>query len=194
MIVERLWDDAVLRGVLSEFPEPDDDRWWRYNDNQREVKLEGGSDLWGQRTQEFVESIVARGPEFAAAFGLPELHLRTEGAGYHQIEPGGKLAVHADFNRSREGLYRRLNVIVYLNEDWTDADGGHLHLVAPAGHITRVLPQFNRTVIFETSSTSFHGHPVPLPGPRSRRSFASYFFTVEKPDNYVEEHGTRWHG
>ncbi|MCG5447300.1 2OG-Fe(II) oxygenase [Micromonospora sp. NIE79] len=192
-IVDGMWDDELLRSVLAEFPEPEADGWIRYGDPQHEVKLEGPDHLWGPNTFKFVEAIAARGPEFAQAFGMPELTLRTEGGGYHYIEPGGKLAVHADFNRSDEGLYRRLNVICYLNPDWTEEDGGKLELFGDSGPVAEVLPQFNRTLVFETSDKSFHGHPTPLPGPRPRRSFAAYFFSVEAPEHYVEDHTTVWY-
>ena len=192
-VIDGLWDDELLRSVIAEFPDPGADGWTRYSDERHEVKLEGGPQLWGTRTLELIRRIDRKGPAFAAAFGTPGLILRTEGGGYHQIEPGGKLAAHADFNRSEDGLYRRLNVIIYLNPGWTERDGGHLELLAGDGTVTRVLPQFNRTVVFETSDSSFHGHPAPLPGPRSRRSFAAYFFSDERPEHHRTDHTTVWH-
>jgi len=191
-ILDGLWNDELLHAVAAEFPRLDAKGWIRY-DAEKEVKLEGDSQLWGPSTFKFVEQIALLGPQLAEAFGMPKLILRTEGGGYHQIEPGGKLALHADFNRSEDGLYRRLNVITYLNPHWTDADGGYLELLATDGTVTSVLPRFNRTVVFETSDKSFHGHPKPLPGPRSRRSFAAYFFSVESPDDYEYDHSTVWY-
>lgn len=190
-IIDGLWDDELLHEVIAEFPGTSAD-WIRYSDEEHEVKLEGGAHLWGPRTHELLGLIEKQGPALAEAFGMPPLIMRTEGGGYHQIEPGGRLATHADFNRSEDGLYRRLNVLVYLNPDWTDRDGGHLELLARDGTVTRILPQFNRTVVFETSDTSFHGHPVPLPGPRSRRSFAAYFFSTEPSAHYETDHTTLW--
>jgi hypothetical protein len=192
-VIDGFWDGELLRAVAAEFPDPSAGGWIRYSDENHEVKLEGDARLWGPRTRELVEQIDNKGPELAELFGMPELILRTEGGGYHQIEPGGKLAVHADFNRSEDGLYRRLNVIIYLNPGWTEADGGHLELLGEGGSVTRVLPQFNRTLVFETSDKSFHGHPAPLPGPRRRQSFAAYFFSVERPERYLADHTTVWH-
>ncbi len=187
-----MWDPALLREVAAEFPDPDSDGWIRYADSDHEVKLEGGESLWGDSTRRLMAAISELGPQLSVAFGLPELHMRMEGGGYHHILPGGRLAVHADFNRSEEGLYRRLNVIIYLNEGWTEQDGGHLELWDECGKVSSVLPVFNRTVVFQTSDRSFHGHPVPLPGPRSRRSFAAYFFSAEPPADYEYDHTTVW--
>jgi hypothetical protein len=45
----------------------------------------------------------------------------------------------------------------------------------------KVLPVFNRCVIFNTDADSFHGHPEPMtcPEDRYRRSIALYYYTVE---------------
>jgi hypothetical protein len=65
-------------------------------------------------------------------------------------------------------------MIVYLNEDWTEADGGALELWDDGGKAAEILPTFNRTLVFETSDRSFHGHPTPLPGPRLDESSSAY--------------------
>ena len=49
--------------------------------------------------------------------------------------------------------------------------------------VQRITPMFNRAVIFETSVSSFHGHPDPLPwGPR--RSLACYYYVPDRPPEY----------
>ena len=47
-----------------------------------------------------------------------------EGAGLHASGPGGVLLPHSDFHYHRLGVYRRLNLLVYLNDGWTIDDGG----------------------------------------------------------------------
>jgi hypothetical protein len=191
-VKDDFWDPALLRGVVSEFPERNDKRWKTYF-NDMEGKLEGGSAMWGSHTNALLAEMEALAPVLSTLFDIPKLKMETVGGGYHNIPPGGKLGVHADFNRSPSSrLYRRLNMLVYLNEDWTEKDGGFLELWDSNECVKRVLPTFNRMVVFETSSTSFHGHPVPLPGPRSRKSIAAYFFSPQKPENYVEDHSTVW--
>jgi len=119
------------------------------------------------------------------------------GGGIHQIQRGGKLAVHADFNQPPHlKLYRRLNLLVYLNPEWEDAYGGKFELWNDKATECRssVAPIGNRCVIFTTTSTSFHGHPIPLSCPENmaRRSLAIYYYLLDKPK---ESHGvvTRWH-
>jgi hypothetical protein len=124
---------------------------------------------------------------------IPDPYL--EGGGFHQIVRGGKLMVHADFNiHPVMRVYRRLNLLLYLNPEWHAEWGGDLELwpadmSAPA---KVVAPLFNRTVIFSTTSTSYHGHPHPLDCPPDvvRRSLALYYYTAERlrPD----DHSTLW--
>jgi hypothetical protein len=192
-VVDDLWDRELLASVLGEFPDESDHRWIRYESTSTEVKLEGPEPMFGPATRQLVGRFAEIGPDLSTAFDMPPLQLSTEGGGYHQTNPGGGLAVHADFNRSEDGLYRRVNVILYLNYPDTPIEGGELQLWDFDGPQKYVTPRFNRTLVFETSDHSFHGHPEPLRGVNPRRSFAAYFFSAEQPDGYSEEHSTIWH-
>jgi hypothetical protein len=189
-VVDGWWDDDLLSTVLEEFPDPSASGWRRYS-NGNERKLEGPPALWGEATLNLFAAIKERTPDLEAAFGISELHMETIGGGYHCIAPGGYLAVHTDFNRStKTRRHRRLNLLIYLNEDWQDP-GGHLELWNAGACEVDVPPEFNRTVVFETSDHSWHGHP--MPAERWRRSVAAYFFTEEPPPGYRADHSTVWH-
>jgi len=118
------------------------------------------------------------------------------GGGLHQIKPGGKLEVHADFNmHGKLKLDRRINVLIYLNKDWKEEYGGHFELWNR--DMTRaeqkILPLFNRCAIFSTTSFSYHGHPNPLscPPDRTRKSMATYYYSNGRPEEEVgETHST----
>lgn len=112
---------------------------------------------------------------------IPDPYL--QGGGIHKIEPGGKLGIHVDFNQhSIMKVYRRINVIVYLNRNWREEYGGHFELWDENrnGCEKKISPAFNRMAIFNTTSTSFHGHPEPLncPSDRCRLSLALYYYTA----------------
>lgn len=106
------------------------------------------------------------------------------GAGLHEVRSGGKLDMHVDFNRLGT-LYRRLNLLIYLNPVWEEAWGGCLYLGKERE--VKVVPTLGTAVLFETSNHSWHGHPDPIVGPYPRRSIALYYYTAEKPDGYVED-------
>jgi hypothetical protein len=108
-----------------------------------------------------------------------------EGGGFHEIKTGGKLGVHADFRlNERLHLSRRMNVIVYLNEDWRDEFGGCLELWSRdmKQRVKSIAPLMNRCVIFNTDADSYHGHPDALTTPEGvlRRSVALYYYTASK--------------
>lgn len=107
------------------------------------------------------------------------------GGGYHETSSGGKLGIHADFRiNDRLHLHRRMNVIIYLNEEWKDEYGGSLELWDRDMKTKRhaVAPVRNRCVIFNTDADSYHGHPDPLTTPEGvlRRSIALYYYTASQ--------------
>lgn len=110
-------------------------------------------------------------------FADPELF----GAGLHCIPKGGFLKMHTDFNGHPKGWWRRVNVLIYLNEVWEYSWGGHLQLGLEDN--IEIPPIGGRCVIFETNEESWHGHPEPLACPEGvqRRSLALYYYTKDVP-------------
>jgi Rps23 Pro-64 3,4-dihydroxylase Tpa1-like proline 4-hydroxylase len=105
------------------------------------------------------------------------------GAGLHEITQGGHLSVHADFNHHKPmNLERRINILIYLNKDWQYDYGGQLELWTEnmGTKVQDIVPVFNRCVIFNTTSSSYHGNPTPVNHPlgRSRKSIALYYYTA----------------
>jgi hypothetical protein len=119
--------------------------------------------------------------------GIPKL-LADEtfgGGGIHETAPGGWLDVHVDFNYFEErDWHRRLNLLVFLNEEWPQAWGGQLELwdaKVKRCHQS-VLPLLNRAVLFETNQISYHGvQAITCPDGVVRKSFAAYYYTKEAP-------------
>jgi len=103
------------------------------------------------------------------------------GAGVRRIPPGGSLAVRGGESRhSRYGLDRRLGILVYLNQDWSDAWGGELELWSKAARRCgrRIKPLAGRCVVLDTSGDAWYGHPRPLacPAGRASRFLALYYY------------------
>jgi len=122
------------------------------------------------------------------------------GAAFHFTSSGGKLAIHADFNKHHKfELDRRLNILVYLNQNWQEEYGGHLELWnrEMKSCEQKFLPIFNRLVLFSTTDFSYHGQPEPITAPvgMARRSIALYYFTNGRPEHELSptgEHSTLW--
>lgn len=106
----------------------------------------------------------------------PALH----GGGMHEVREGGHFQVHVDFQKSPvTGLQNRLVVITYLNEGWTEADGGSLELWDPASNTCTksIVPTFGRMVIMKQFEGALHGHPMPVQAGKCRRALIAYFYT-----------------
>lgn len=194
VVIDDFLPAEVLEPVLAEFPEPRDVEWQQF-DNAREIKLALSdteqlgpatrhllAEFNGQVFVDFLERLT--GIEAL----VPDPHY--VGGGLHQIRSGGFLKVHADFNRhDRLRLDRRLNGLLYLNKDWQESWGGHLQLwnkdMSMCEH--KVLPVFNRFLLFSTTDDANHGHPDPLrcPPERARRSMALYYYTNGRPESEV---------
>ncbi len=106
-----------------------------------------------------------------------------EGGGLHETRAGGHLSVHADFNvHGKMKVERRLNLLIYLNDEWSSDYGGDLELWD--NNMTRAVqsisPILGRAVIFNTAGDSYHGQPEPVncPEDRSRKSIATYYYTA----------------
>lgn len=188
LILKDVWPADYLQKVADEFPDETDPRWGRFG-NDKELKYQGGPAMWGSHTKGLYQALSGRAwiSKLEAWFDIPGLICDPVGGGYHMIPVGGYLGMHVDFNRENHGLYRRLNCLIYLNHGWDD-EGGALCL---GEGIEKVVPEFNTTVVFETSDHSWHGHPIPTQH-RIRRSFAVYYFTREMPAAYESEHSTVW--
>jgi Rps23 Pro-64 3,4-dihydroxylase Tpa1-like proline 4-hydroxylase len=190
-VLDHLFPHELLDGVLADFPGADDPAWSRFA-NPHERKLGNYRRLFetSGRIQRFLSAL--NSPEMLefleALTGIEGLipDPYFGGGALHQIESGGFLKVHADFNwHPKLRLDRRLNVLIYLNHDWKDEYGGALELwdrnMARPEKV--LLPVFNRTVVFSTTDFSYHGHPHPLACPErmTRKSVSLYYYSNGRP-------------
>jgi Rps23 Pro-64 3,4-dihydroxylase Tpa1-like proline 4-hydroxylase len=190
---------AIADELLEEFAQPGTIAWKQhYHAHSRKL---ANNDLgqMGPRCREFLEQCNSPAmlrflQRLTGIEGLiPDPYF--VGGGLHQIERGGFLAVHADFNiHPQLKLHRRINMLLYLNRDWQEEYGGHLELWdrAMKGCRQKILPEFNRVVVFNTDDDSFHGHPDPLQCPegRTRKSLALYYYTAGPQSVGAEPHST----
>ena len=110
----------------------------------------------------------------------------TLGCGLHQGGSGSFLDIHVDFNiHPKHNVHRRLNMLTYLEKDWKESYDGSLEMwnKEMTRCEKRILPLFNRAVLFETSEISYHGYgQITLPKNITRKSMYCYFYTKERSD------------
>ena len=200
--IDNFLPDEIASRILKEFPDPSQITWIdRTHAYSKKLTCEDETRM-GPFTRHVISqlnsSIFIRFLESLTGIDglIPDPYLF--GGGLHQIERGGFLSIHADFNYySKLRLDRRLNLLLYLNKDWKEEYGGYLELWNR--DMTRskkkVLPIFNRCVIFSTTDFSFHGHPDPLtcPESRTRKSLTLYYYSNGRPRIEVSDpHSTQY--
>jgi Rps23 Pro-64 3,4-dihydroxylase Tpa1-like proline 4-hydroxylase len=185
IVLDDFIDPDVLRGVLREFPDSADKNYFDRDQERLKFQYQPHEASAGVTRNLFAElnsqAFLSFLEELTGIDGLiSDPHF--EGGGLHETKRGGHLGIHADFNvHGKLKVERKLNLLVYLNEDWEPGYGGQLELWDREMKecAVRVEPVFGRAVIFNTDLDSFHGHPDPLncPPERSRRSIATYYYT-----------------
>jgi Rps23 Pro-64 3,4-dihydroxylase Tpa1-like proline 4-hydroxylase len=114
-------------------------------------------------------------------------------SGLAQGADGSFLNVHLD-NSSHpvNPWFRRLNLIVYLNANWSEEKGGQLEFWRDdMRESTAILPVLNRMALFATDKRSWHGYRrVNTPDGDTRKSINIYYFTEESPDGTDYYHVT----
>lgn len=194
LVLDDFFDLDVLHCVEQEFPSLGmQQQWQQYRAENEWLKNSTNEDqhipfftrhfLYALNSATFMSWL-------EAITGIKPLVPDTEfiGGGFHSTLSGGKLDLHADFNvHLRNRLDRRINVILFLNREWPEEYGGHLELWDKdlSRPPERILPIFNRLVIFGTNDFTYHGQPVEITCPehRYRKSLALYYYSNGRPAN-----------
>ena len=191
--IDNFFSDEYLSKVLNEFPDLSNLKNSQNYKNQNEIKFANNNyknfpdqiknffDFLNSETFcNFLQIITSINEKLV---GDKEL----SGGGLHEIKSGGLLKVHTDFNKHpTNNLDRRVNVLIYLNKNWKKEYNGCLELWDKKMRECKqkILPNFNKMVIFSTTDFSNHGHPDPIDCPNeiSRKSIALYYFSSGRPD------------
>jgi hypothetical protein len=198
IVFDGLFPDAILEKIVKEAPERNTEKWrvWgsgsRFPDAPSGIKMGLNSELLvGPVTRNFMLQLnsAAWWQFLEVLTGVKGLlgDPTFRGGGLHSTGRGGRLLVHADLERHPLGrpFCQMLNMITFLNRDWPESYGGNLELWSRDGSqcVRWIAPVFNRTVIFESGTNTYHGQPQPLtcPAGRHRLSLASYFYKIDRP-------------
>jgi Rps23 Pro-64 3,4-dihydroxylase Tpa1-like proline 4-hydroxylase len=191
LVIDDFVEREALQAVLNHWPSPTDKGWKHHNHSHvKNKRAMGHLPSMPEAARKLLMRLNSQQQldDLTAYFGInliPDPWIVTQGSmfggGLHETEKGGFLATHVDYNR-HAGVYRRLNLLLYLN-DWKPGDGGELLLNDEV-----IEPIFNRCVVFETTEDSWHGHPNPWNADTSRKSLAVYYYSGTGED--VPAHNT----
>ena len=201
VVIDNFMDPEALEKVLEEFPGAGQKIWHDYDthyEQKQELNGEG-------KVQPFTQHLLY---QFNSAPFLAFLEKLTGtenlipapyflGGGLHQLKEKGKLGVHADYSKHvKWPLDRRINAIIYLNKDWKEEYNGHLELwdTAMTKAEKKVLPIFNRLLVFSVTDFNMHGVPeeIKCPDGMSRKSIALFYFTNGRPEHEID-HNKKLH-
>jgi len=194
--IDNFFSDEYLNSILDEFPDLSNLKNSQNYKNQNEIKF-ANNDFknFSEKMKTFFNFLNS---EIFLNFlqiltSINEKLIADEelnGGGLHEIKTGGLLKVHTDFSKhATNNFNRRVNVLIYLNKDWKKEYKGCLELWDKEMKECKqkILPSFNKMVIFSTTDFSNHGHPDPIdcPSDISRKSIALYYFSEGRPKEEI---------
>jgi Rps23 Pro-64 3,4-dihydroxylase Tpa1-like proline 4-hydroxylase len=97
-------------------------------------------------------------------------------------------------HNAKRSMYRRINLLYYLNPDWSIEKGGNLELWTSKRDVpTTLVSSENRLVLMETNKHSYHSvSPVKSEAPRCCVSV--YYFSPDSPERNNYFHITAFYG
>lgn len=203
VVIERFLTSGSSE-LATDFPEPAWAGWRHYGDEyQRGKMICSDLELMPSVLQSLVVELSApRFLKFLESLSDVEGLITDpylEGGGLHCSGPGGILEVHTDFHLyPRLQLYRRLNLLLYINDEWDAEWGGCLEMYDPAANepgarpVRTVVPRFGTCVIFKTDRSSPHGFTRSIVEGHWRRSIALYYYTAMDAVEYGGDTSTHW--
>jgi Rps23 Pro-64 3,4-dihydroxylase Tpa1-like proline 4-hydroxylase len=195
-VIDNFLPLDTAKKLSNEFMDYNYPKWYCYNNPLENKKT--CNDWWEfpPKTYEFLMHLSSSDIvlKLKSMTGIQSLYpdVGLHGAGWHIHGTGGKLNVHLDYSlHPKLNLQRKLNLILYLTEDWDTNWGGGLELWSHDDQKNKpkkcekvINNVFNRAVIFDTTQNSWHGFPEPLTCPEGvyRKSIAFYYLT-DPPEN-----------
>ncbi|UNU72816.1 2OG-Fe(II) oxygenase [Moraxella nasovis] len=117
---------------------------------ERAVNIRGDSIRWIDDTcpigSKYLSAIDDLGRYFNETLYIG---IRSSEAHYACYPAGFGYQWHTDNPMGRDE--RVISAVFYLNDDWTDTDGGQITVVDKLGQTVQLLPKLNRLVVFDSN-------------------------------------------
>jgi Rps23 Pro-64 3,4-dihydroxylase Tpa1-like proline 4-hydroxylase len=179
----------LAKKLTNDFLSYDDEKWFCYFNKIEDKKLLSDWRQFPKETYQFF-SFLNSPLMLETLSNMVGMQLYPDhglhGGGWHIHASGGKLNPHLDYSLHPQlGLQRKLNLIIYLCEDWDKSYGGDFGMwnSNPDGTASKLHKEismgFNKAVLFDTTQNSWHGmsKPVTCPEGKYRKSLAIYYLT-----------------
>lgn len=188
VVIDNFLEDPSQ--LSSEFMKWNSPHWHEYNNPLETKKACKDTSLFPAYTTSFINEMLSVDVtrQISTLMDMPGLQSdpTLHGAGWHTHSANSSLNLHLDYSIHPSGLQRKVNFLLYLTPDWKKEWGGQLEFwhgteEKPTHYMGKVLPKYNRAVIFDTSAFAWHGvRKVTCPSNIERKSIALYYMT--EPD------------
>ena len=191
IVFDNFFNTLFLEKILEDFPKNLEKTGIKFEDKQEKKIASKNPDIISNNTNTLINFLNSyKFLNFLNNLSgmqetlIPDPYLW--GGGYHELKNGGYLNIHADFNvHPQLELNRRINLLIYLNKNWKENYGGSLELWDKdmSKCVSKIIPTFNKIVIFNTNDFSYHGNPEIIDNPHntSRKSIALYYYSNGRP-------------
>jgi len=196
VIIDNFLKNKIAKKIKKNFPNYNNKQLWVYK-NYCEIKK--ATDNWNLFPPESYQLIsILNSHDFITNIKkklkmnnlYPDYGL--SGGGFHIMSHKGKLNPHLDYViHPKLNLMRKFNLNIFFNTNWKKNNGGELcfyeknkkNKKLPGKLIKKILPKFNRAVLFDTSMSSWHS--VNEIKKNTRKSIAVYYLVSKK--NKIEK-------
>jgi len=194
IVINNFFSDDTIKKIIEEFPDQNQPMWFLYYNPIEHKRAINDISKIPPYIKECIEMINHN--EFinimSKISGIDGLGADEflHGGGLHSYPSNGKLNIHLDYSiHPLSGKERRLNLIIFVNNEWDNSWGGNLQLLDDPDNPQKkvvIEPKFNSAVLFQTCDLSYHGLPdlIKCPKNLSRNSLAVYYVT-EPRENVV---------
>ena len=186
VVLDGLLDPVVCQALGEEFCDVGGPGWIENRHYSQRLRSRNGQSAFGAPMRALLEELDStRFRRFVERItGDEGLFLDREmvDGGISAMGRGDFFDLHTDMRAHalQQRWMRRVNLVIYLSDEWRDEWNGALELWDADGRRCErtVAPRFNRAVIFEVSGRALHGIPEPLTCPpgASRNNLVLYYF------------------
>ena len=190
IIIENFLNDNFYNEIIKTLKNKIDENFWEYS-NPIEVKYvldkkEKYSEKLNILIKELSKDYFVDKLKKIFLIDNIEADETLHGSGLHYHPRYGRLNMHLDYEKHPilENKQRKLNIIIYLNNEWEkDWEGAtELWNNDMSNCVVKCYPSKNKAIIFETSELSWHGVPEKIMCPENiyRKTLALYYITPLK--------------
>jgi len=169
VVIDNFLKNKIAKKIEKEFPNFTDKELHEYR-NYCEIKK--STNLWNLfqpttyqlisilNSSEFTNNIKKK-LKMKNLYSDPGLN----GGGLHIMGKGGKLNPHLDYViHPKLNIKRKFNLIIFVTSNWKDKNGGEICFFGknkknknmPGEMVKKIVPKFNRAILFDTSMYSWH--------------------------------------